>query len=598
MATPPAPALMAALSVLVLVSCSRGAANASAPPAMAPTAREIAYRFAPVFVQKTSDRQGSGKEFEDYFLQLAFDRDANGFDNWENLAVCESGKCDLRGFVYCAVRETNKNYYLHYAYFHPRDPKLFFNHENDLEGAMVVVRKRADGQPLDGSNIALVLVQGHNRWKYWRSKKFCMLGAGQNLSKAVCDAPLPPKAGTTHVVLVSQVGRNWWLNQGHGTEIPSEIDFDDDFIAYVPWTTNGLPPKDSSEAGVPIRRSGDAVTYALLPLSGDMDGDGILDSAGPFGDQPTPGPWDRRRDLRIFGTTELPWGHGLQSDDSCKANAPWGWTGDSVPKGTFFTSPVKGDAFDKLKQHGLDDDMDASFKADPYDKDSDLKLFPPKPVSLACDCKAMEGAFKDGGAGADPLPLGSPCPSEVQKLFTAEDRVTTPRVFESCDAMRAWVPEQAQRLVSEVMRDGACALRVPGDVLLRWPPSADELRNGRGPGLWLATGERITGVRLSARAVDSPFSLGGFFLQAGTEYDESLEGVSWFKPIALGDRREAVTFLGAESRTGQAHGPLSVVVVLPDLSERLARREGAFDVPAGRPWEVQRIELLTDKIMP
>ena len=80
--------------------------------------------------------------------------------------------------------------------------------------------------------------------------------------------------------------------------------------------------------------------------------------------------------------------------------------------------------------------------------------------------------------------------------------------------------------------------------------------------------------------------------------DESLEGVSWFRPIALGDRREAVTFLGAESRTGQAHGPLSVVVILPDLSERLARREGAFDVPTGRPWEVQCIELLTDKIMP
>ena len=109
MATPGGPALIAGLSVLVLASGSRGAAKASSLPAMAPTAREIAYRFAPVFVQKTSDRQGNGKDFEDYFLQLAFDRDANGFDNWENLAVCESGKCDLRAFVYCAVRETSKN---------------------------------------------------------------------------------------------------------------------------------------------------------------------------------------------------------------------------------------------------------------------------------------------------------------------------------------------------------------------------------------------------------------------------------------------------------------------------------------------------------
>lgn len=41
---------------------------------------------------------------------------------------------------------------------------------------------------------------------------------------------------------------------------------------------------------------------------------------------------------------------------------------------------------------------------------------------------------------------------------------------------------------------GRCALQVPGDVLLRWPSSADELRNGRGPALRLQTEERIAGV--------------------------------------------------------------------------------------------------------
>jgi hypothetical protein len=334
----------------------------------------------------------------------------------------------------------------------------------------------------------------------------------------------------------------------------------------------------------------------LLPLSGDKDGDGELEADGPFGDESTPGPWDRRRDVRIFGKTKVPMGHGLQSDDGCKANMPWAWTGGGIPAGTFFLSPTKAEAYGKLKSEGVEEVEGESF-TDAVGKDSDLKLFPypSTPPPLDCDCKAMEQAFTAGSSSKDPLPQGTPCPPTASKVYTAADSESTERVFGSCEALRGWVPPEAETLVKAIQADGVCALQVPGDVLFRWPPSADDLRNGRGPALRLLTGERVVGVTLIARAVERPFSLGGFVLQAGVEYDESLRDVPWLKPVPLTREWREVTFRLVESQNVKAAAPLAAIALFPDLSQHFTNAENAFAAPGGPAWEVRRIELLYDR---
>ncbi len=133
-------------------------------------ARDVAVRFAPVFYQRMA-----GTEAEHRFeLCTVFDFDGDwvGNNNWEHAA---DPKYPIWAFVYYSVIETEDHYYLHYACYHPRDWSLVqgsydnvldvlqqkyeqvvsqgmrkeaeFNHENDLEGVMVIVDKWADQGP-------------------------------------------------------------------------------------------------------------------------------------------------------------------------------------------------------------------------------------------------------------------------------------------------------------------------------------------------------------------------------------------------------------------------------------------------------------------
>ena len=126
--------------------------------------REIAARFAPIFYQALGDKPRS-----DYITNFDFDGDWRGDNNWEHT---DDKKFSLRGFIYYSVSETQTHYFIHYAVFHPRDYKggerkgLILSeiiregvkrgsdndptglmaeagvaHENDMEGALVVVAK-------------------------------------------------------------------------------------------------------------------------------------------------------------------------------------------------------------------------------------------------------------------------------------------------------------------------------------------------------------------------------------------------------------------------------------------------------------------------
>ena len=145
--------------------------------------RTVAARFAPVFYQALGENPRS-----DYITKFDFDGDWRGDNNWENAA---DKKFPLRAYIYYAVSETRTHYFIHYAVFHPRDykggeqkgrflsdlnregakivgdrdPSGMLNdatiaHENDMEGALVVVEKT--GKDIGKARVRFVETLAHN----------------------------------------------------------------------------------------------------------------------------------------------------------------------------------------------------------------------------------------------------------------------------------------------------------------------------------------------------------------------------------------------------------------------------------------------------
>ena len=146
------------------------AAPSAAMSAKEQELRQVAERFAPVFYQRLA-----GDDVQrtfDYPTNFDYDGDWIGTNNW---AHAEDPKYKHWGYIYYSAEESESYYFLHYAVFHPRDWSLVqksydglldtiqaiykdqidkhsrdqveFNHENDLEGVLVIVDKRTDGGP-------------------------------------------------------------------------------------------------------------------------------------------------------------------------------------------------------------------------------------------------------------------------------------------------------------------------------------------------------------------------------------------------------------------------------------------------------------------
>lgn len=112
-----------------------------APALAASETDALLERFAPVIVQNCAGRA-------DYITKFDYDGNWNGQDNWDNFDRVR----ELPAVVYTAAIATSTHWYLTYSLFHPRDwwpvtSVPFVNHENDLEGVLVVLEKRADGSP-------------------------------------------------------------------------------------------------------------------------------------------------------------------------------------------------------------------------------------------------------------------------------------------------------------------------------------------------------------------------------------------------------------------------------------------------------------------
>jgi hypothetical protein len=232
------------------------------PSARAALDKQIAAQFAPVIYQGLADQPRY-----DYITNFDFDGDWKGDNNWINAGNKTSL---LRAYVYYSVIETATHYFVHYAFFHPRDYKgglgkstlvdvlikegirragkdptgladdVALSHENDLEGCLIVAEKRGDD--LRQAVVQFVETMSHNRYLKYRPQ------AGQ---------------GTVGEVIQMQEQQPLLFAEPKGHGVSSYLGTREQLRKSV---NGALAYRYTGEAEDPEKRRGDTVGYDLLAM--------------------------------------------------------------------------------------------------------------------------------------------------------------------------------------------------------------------------------------------------------------------------------------------------------------------------------------------
>ncbi|SDM83656.1 hypothetical protein [Allokutzneria albata] len=288
-----------------------------APPASAAVSdAELAYHWAPVHYQDTDSSNASA----DYLSPIDFDGNWTGRDNWENQARQQQ---NLRGAAYYSVTENAHFHYLLYAFFHPRDWSDWNpleEHENDLEGVLVVVQKGGQW----GTLRAMVTVPHRDFYSYTPAGSPFTSGR-ENIDGTIVT--------TTHDGVARpstfQEAKGHGLYRWDGRNFPGG-----DGVVYYPARGTGEVPSGGND-----RRVG----YQLIDVF----------AAG--------GLWAHRDDPATFRS----WGtfSGDNGRDNA-ANAPWGWDDhdDEPGRGELATDPAR-----VIRDYFADaDDQSSAYVRNPY----------------------------------------------------------------------------------------------------------------------------------------------------------------------------------------------------------------------------------------
>jgi len=205
------------------------AANPADSPERQARDRQIAIQFAPVLYQGLGSHPRS-----DYVTNFDYDGDWKGDNNWKNV---DNKRYPLRAYVYFSVSETSTHYFVHYAFFHPRDYKgglvkstlletllregikhaggdptggladdVALSHENDLEGCLVVAEK--SGEDPAGATVQFVETLAHNRYLKYRPA-----GAGETIQMK----------GQRPLLFIEPKGHGVYAYTGDGAQLKDSI---------------------------------------------------------------------------------------------------------------------------------------------------------------------------------------------------------------------------------------------------------------------------------------------------------------------------------------------------------------------------------------
>jgi len=266
----------------------------------APSDLDLAYRWAPVHHQDTD----SSDYDADYLSAVDFDGDWDAKNNWEHQ---DDNVNNLKAKVYYSVVETSTHWYLVYSFFHPRDwvdypdPFNLDHHENDMEGALMIVRK--DGSTY-GKLEGMVTVF-HTNFYSFTPPGSPLRNGQEDIDGSVIMADYD---GSQHPTTF-QEAKGHGLKAWNGSGFPGG-----DGVVYYPSRTT---------AEVPAGGNDQSVQYQLVDA---FAGGGL---------------WAHRNDSLTFAS----WGtfRGDNGKDNA-ANAAWGWDdGDdgNVLRGEMATDPAK-----------------------------------------------------------------------------------------------------------------------------------------------------------------------------------------------------------------------------------------------------------------
>jgi hypothetical protein len=270
------------------------------PAAALPTDAELALRWAPIHYQDSS----SADYDADYLSTVDFDGEWDTLNNWEHQ---DDVLARLTGWAYYSVVETSTHWFLVYAFYHPRDwedfpdPLSLFTHENDMEGALLTVRK--DGSTF-GRLEAMVTV-AHNHFYSYVPPGGTYTSGRENVDGTL----IMQDAGGVARPTTFQEAKGHGIFRWNGANFPGG-----DGVVYVPSATTAEVPSSGNDR---------SVAY------------GLADVFAPSG------MWARRSDpvtFAGFGTFR-----GNNGADNA-ANAPWGWDdqddGGDLPRGMLATDPA------------------------------------------------------------------------------------------------------------------------------------------------------------------------------------------------------------------------------------------------------------------
>ena len=266
----------------------------------APSDAELALRWAPVHYQDTD----SSDYDADYLSTVDYDGEWNTLNNWEDQ---DDSLARLTGAAYYSVVETATHWFIVYSFYHPRDWEDFpdplgqFTHENDMEGALLAVRK--DGTTF-GRLEAMVTVAHLDFYSYVPAGSTYTSGResidGTLIMQTVNGQPHP----TTRQEAKGHGAFGW-----DGANFPGG-----DGVVYFPSATAAEVPASGNDRQVAYRL---ADTFAAGGL------------------------WARRNDTLTyasFGTFR-----GDNGKDNA-ANTAWGWDdhddGGDIPRGLLATDPA------------------------------------------------------------------------------------------------------------------------------------------------------------------------------------------------------------------------------------------------------------------
>jgi len=259
---------------------------------------DLAFQYAPVHYQDTD----SSDYPSDYITAFDYDSDRISTNNWDNRS---SGLWPAT--VYYSVVESCTHYFVTYAFFHPRDwsDTLFDQeHENDLEGTLLLVRK--DGSTY-GSLEGMITVFHTNFFSY--------KPAGSPLTNGQESID-----GTVSFETHNGVNRPKTVQEakGHGLKAwPYTSDFNggsnQDGVIYYPTRGAAEYPASGNDRNVPYR-------LVSITENNGMWSAALNDANLASSQAQTFHSWGTFK-----GDTSGDCGSGLKSCSTHSANTPWGW---------------------------------------------------------------------------------------------------------------------------------------------------------------------------------------------------------------------------------------------------------------------------------